>query len=242
MMASSSKKMKSPALCGGCNEICDGNDIRCDFCRKTYHISCEDIPYECLSALSVSSNKYKCISCLEKIIRFQYTHKQGMARLSKARENGFEYLKMSVHQESKFVPQNIYVIQTLIKDFLEVDKISLGILHKCGIHYATPYKVESRKVGSCLFDSVSVLLTGDVCLSTELRLKTCIEMVQNQNLYENHINVKHFMICSPVFERACLDCASYRGWSSIWTLLALSNVVGKNINSIYPTGKRSSQF
>ena len=59
-------------------------------------------------------------------------------------------------------------------------------------------------------------------------------MIQNQNLYENHPKINSFMLCSPVYERPCLDCTSYRGWSSIWTLLALSNVIGKNINSIYP--------
>ena len=97
-----------------------------------------------------------------------------------------------------------------------------------------PYQINSRNIGSCLFDTASVLLAGDESLSSELRLKTCIEMIQNQNLYENHSKINNFMLCSSVYERACLDCASYRGWFSIWTLLALSNVIGKNINSIYP--------
>ena len=167
-------------------------------------------------------------------IGFQYTYKQGLGRMSKARENGFQYLKVCIQQESKFVPQDAYLVQEFVTDFLEVGKISLIILQKCALDNTFPYQVESRNVGSCPFDAVSVLLTGDKSLSSELRLKTFIEMRKNQNLYENRPKLISFMICSPIFERACLDCASYWGWSPIWIMLALSNVIGKNINSIYP--------
>ena len=160
--------------------------------------------------------------------------KQASSRINQAREKGFQYLKVCVEQESKFVPQNIYLVQEQLTNFLDIDEISLSILQKCGFDNFIPYQINSRNIGSCLFDVASVLLAGDERLSSELRIKTCIEMIQNQNLYENHPKMNSFMLCSPVYERACLDCASYRGWSSIWTLLALSNVIGKNINSIYP--------
>ena len=142
---------------------------------------------------------------------------------------------MCVNQESRFVPKDTYTTtSSLIPDLLEIDKISLEILQQCGLDNVIPFNIESKTTGSCLFDSVSVLLHGDESLSTELRVKTCVEMVQNQTFYETHERAVGFMACSPVFEKACLDCASPRGWSSIWTMLALANVVNKNIQSIYP--------
>ena len=198
-----------------------GNDIRCDVCGKVYHISCENIPYECLLALTVNSNPYRCMACLEKVIPFRYAYKQALARLNKAQQHGFAYLKMCVNQESRFVPKDTYTTtSSLIPDFDKIDKISLEILQQCGLDNVIPFNIESKTTGSCLFDSVSVLLHGDESLSTELRVKTCIEMVQNQTFYETHERAVGFMACSPVFEKACLDCASPRGWSSIWTMFS----------------------
>ena len=83
-----------------------------------------------------------------------------------------------------------------------------------------------------------------VMLSTELRVRTCIEMVKNENRYKNHPKSNDFMLLSPTYETACLEFAFHRGWSSIWTIIALSNVIGKNINSTYPpmNGKKDHAY
>ena len=57
-----------------------------------------------------------------------------------------------------------------------VDKVALSYLVKVqATHLGTPYSVTGN--GSCLFNAVSVALCGSEELSTELRYRTCIEMV-----------------------------------------------------------------
>lgn len=40
--------------------------------------------------------------------------------------------------------------------------------------------------GNCLFNSISILLTGEETLSVELRLRTCLELAFNINFYATH--------------------------------------------------------
>ena len=37
--------------------------------------------------------------------------------------------------------------------------------------------------GNCLFHALSIAIAGDTSLTTELRVRTCIEMVTNRNSY-----------------------------------------------------------
>lgn len=95
-----------------------------------------------------------------------------------------------------------------------------------------PYYVQDN--GSCLFNAVSVDLSGTETLSTELRVRTCIEMVTKKDIYTSMPNANKLLWVSPNYITSTFDCAHARGWSSIWTFYALAEVIGTTIKSVYP--------
>lgn len=98
-------------------------------------------------------------------------------------------------------------------------------MSKCGItNVGTPYKVYSN--GGCLFDSVSVLLCGTQGLSKELRVRTYIEMVRLKDRIASLSITPEFLTVSPNYINSVFACASSGGFSSIWTIFALSNATG----------------
>ena len=84
-----------------------------------------------------------------------------------------------------------------------------------------------------MFDAVSFALCGSEVLSTELRLRACIEMVLKRDNYTSLTIAKRLIWVSPNYISSVHDCASKHGFSSIWTLFALADVIGIPIQSIY---------
>ena len=88
--------------------------------------------------------------------------------------------------------------------------------------------------GSCLFNSASMALLGNQDMSEELLVRTVIEMVTNAEKYKKHPIARDYMSLSPYYKEACMDCGKQKGWSSIWTMLALATVIRRAIVSVYP--------
>ena len=59
-------------------------------------------------------------------------------------------------------------------------------------------------------------------------------MVLNHDLYKSLPNSKELIDTSPTFDDSSLDCAKSHGFSSQWTIYALSHAIGVNINVVYP--------
>lgn len=106
---------------------------------------------------------------------------------------------------------------------LSVDHKVAAILNRCGV----------KNVG-CLFDSVSVSLTGSQQLSLELRVRKCLEMISIKDRIVSLPIATDLLILSPNYIASVFTCAKAGGYSSIWTIFALYNVVGCTIESIYP--------
>ena len=88
--------------------------------------------------------------------------------------------------------------------------------------------------GNCLFHAISVAVCGKTSLSTELRVRCCIEMVANKNeLMEMNKRMKIGDV-SPEYDEAVKDCAINGRYSSAWTIAAAAVVLGRNITSVYP--------
>lgn len=87
--------------------------------------------------------------------------------------------------------------------------------------------------GNCLFNSVSMFLAGNESLSTELRVRTAIELAYNRQLYLRQPNAESFNNTAD-FDESLLDCVKEGGYSSIWTICALSTVIKRKIISVYP--------
>ena len=94
--------------------------------------------------------------------------------------------------------------------------------------------VETTGDGSCLFNATSIALCGDESLATTLKVLCGIEMVNNQSIYINHSLARGFELVSPDYWDSCRDCFKNGGFSSAWTILALSQVIERRIISVYP--------
>jgi len=122
-----------------------------------------------------------------------------------------------------------------------VDKVALSYLVKVqATHLGTPYSVTGN--GSCLFNAVSVALCGSEELSTELRYRTCIEMVLKIDHYTTIPKAKQLILVSPNYVSSIFDCVSRNGWSSSWTLIALADVIDIQIKSVYPPMNSAQDF
>ncbi|CAC5355561.1 PLA2G4 [Mytilus coruscus] len=116
---------------------------------------------------------------------------------------------------------------------LLVDQAAQNILTKCLFNdVGTPYEVFSN--GGCLFDSVSVSLCGTQEFSTELCVRTAIEMIRLKSRIMSLPVTPSLMTVSPNYVALVFSYASPGGFSSIWSIFALANVVGVPIKSVYP--------
>ena len=169
----------------------------------------------------------------DKLIGSVYDYKRALNRIANCRGLGFPYVKAYINQELRFLPECCFQPTEFSLGELRIDHVANRILKKCGIfNVGTAYQVNAR--GNCLFNAVAVLLNGDETLAAQLRVRTCIEMTKYRSFYETLTNYPALEMVSPSYERSCLDCASHRKWSSIWTLIALSSVLKISINSGYP--------
>ena len=88
--------------------------------------------------------------------------------------------------------------------------------------------------GDCLFNAASILLSGDEALAVELKYKCCLEMGLNAAAIKNHKDRAALILLSPDYSDALVRCATGGGYSSAWTMIALSNVTQHKIKMLYP--------
>jgi len=87
--------------------------------------------------------------------------------------------------------------------------------------------------GNCLFHATSVLLCGSEEMSSELRLRTLIELSHNKQFYCSQLVFLQFADVAG-YDESVMDCSCIGGYSSIWTMCGLSTVVSRPIESIFP--------
>ncbi|XP_074652770.1 uncharacterized protein LOC141907100 [Tubulanus polymorphus] len=113
---------------------------------------------------------------------------------------------------------------------------SLEIMQKCGdMVNGVLMPADVSGDGNCLFNAVSVGLCGCEDLATELRVRTCIEMVENSDFYQTRSIEFGFDLISPSFADACIACAIHNSYSSMLTIQALATVIDRRIRSVYPS-------
>jgi len=87
--------------------------------------------------------------------------------------------------------------------------------------------------GNCLFNVVSIALCGNEALSTEIRLRSAIEMLCNPDRHRSRPDYNDLLMVSQSYEEACKECCTSGAYSSIWTFMAITNVTGIPIQSLY---------
>ena len=113
-----------------------------------------------------------------------------------------------------------------------LDRIAKRLLPK-DCHALFP--VFTKGDGNCLFNSISLLLTGEQSqLSTELRIKVVGEMVKNRSFYDAGDFLKYR---ANNFEEDMLNSMRDETYSSFRHMYALANVACCNIRSVYPESK-----
>ena len=89
--------------------------------------------------------------------------------------------------------------------------------------------------GNCLFNSLAVGLVGREKLATEIRVRTCLEMVLNRHAYYDGPNAKkneRLLEVTDSYDEACTAASRKGAFSSAWTMLAAATVLGSPIQSV----------
>ena len=68
--------------------------------------------------------------------------------------------------------------------------------------------------GNCLFNALSMALVGteELAIASELRVRTCIELVDNPQIYEDGLNHEDIKLVSPSYRETCINCALPSGY------------------------------
>ncbi|KAK3091770.1 hypothetical protein FSP39_022506 [Pinctada imbricata] len=114
---------------------------------------------------------------------------------------------------------------------LNVDEDASPLL---GPYWKGPVPVSVTGDGNCLFNSISVALTGHEGRSVELRLRTAIELILHKDNYVQTNSSTDIGLCSPDINDAIQECIKDKSFSSVWNLHAATTVTGKRIKSVYP--------
>ena len=148
--------------------------------------------------------------------------------------NGVENLKIAARREAERMPPfSLYSQAPIPGDYVEQDMKAQYILNQCRLgSLGIPSKTTGD--GNCLFNATSIALSGNECLSGELRMRTAVEMALNADKYTSRDDHDRLLDHSPSYEASLHDCCTEGSYSSIWTIMALSTVVGLPIHSIYP--------
>ena len=92
--------------------------------------------------------------------------------------------------------------------------------------------VSSTPDGSCLFHAISIALNGSEEFSIKLRLNTLIYLIKHFDQLSALTDPAS--LCSPSIMDTILMCRDKDGFSSHWTLVAVSNIISRPIDVLYP--------
>ena len=100
--------------------------------------------------------------------------------------SGVENLKMAARREAKRLPAFELCGKSPIPgDFVENDMNAQYILNKCGLGKLGVPSMTTED-GNCLFNALSIAISGNEDRASELRLRTSVEMALNALLLKWH--------------------------------------------------------
>ena len=113
---------------------------------------------------------------------------------------------------------------------MPIDETAKEFLESCGGRLP----LKTRGDGNCLFNAISLVLFGNEEAATELRVRTCLELVENQGWYENSYESSRIQLVCPDLIEASLAAARDGSYSSAYTMAAAASVIGTKLTSVYP--------
>ena len=114
------------------------------------------------------------------------------------------------------------------------DRVSKQILDSLNMSVAGRTPVYVSGDGNCLYNAISVGICGNESLSTELRVRTCLELIKNRHAYRNAPNARDLFFVSPNYDDAIKSSACKGKYACAWEMQAAATVVGCPIQSVYP--------
>ena len=231
--------------CGDCGGICITDVICCDNCENRFPYKCQNLLLK-KNVTEIRSRKnslcdYVCTKCT-KTVDGNFDFEKSLKRLEKYSLSG--HLEAGARIERLLLRHENNKPLGSRKDFvyspdslLGPDPVSKMVLENHKISFDGKIPVFVSGDGKCLFNSLSVGLVGHEKLATEIRVRTCLEMVLNRHAYYDGPNAKkneRLLEVTDSYDEAC-NAASRKGaFSSAWTMLAAATVLGCPIQSVFP--------
>jgi hypothetical protein len=114
----------------------------------------------------------------------------------------------------------------------EVDQTALMLLPEESKHELFPVFIKGD--GNCFYNAISAYYTGNYDLALELRIKVVNEIIKNRLEYDIPLYSSYADTTYNSFEEDVVISIKSGTYSSLRHIAALSNVLGCNINSVYP--------
>ncbi len=220
--------------CGVCSQKCHTDVIHCDACNTWFHSRCEQLLPDDMESMGESDLGYICARCClgsdggfdyEASLRHLSSSKISMRHLALAVKREYIFLRMHPFNFAGSKPDNATS---------QVDQNAVTTLNMCGgsMDGGRPLYVDGD--GNCMFNALSVLLVGSQVLSVELRVRTCLELVNHGPAYKRVDSQDNLWKVSTRYDDECRDLCVIGKFTSTWSLQAASTVVQRQITSVYP--------
>ena len=93
--------------------------------------------------------------------------------------------------------------------------------------------VEVAEDGKCIFNALSMALIDTAELAPELRLCTCLELVDHPEIDKDGLS-NDLKLVSPSYRQTYVDCGHPGGYGSAYTIQAATTVINRRTISSYP--------
>ena len=237
--------MEMKDLCGECRLLVRQRDpaLECDSCSRWFHLQCNTGITKRAYDAAITKGKeidWICLRCRATSVEYQSCYREILLRIlpkSARRVKRVYPLVQRIISEPTIVldPPNAELFDRPLQiqgSNWVIDEYSAQLLRRFRPELScSPISVPGD--GNCLFNSASILLCGTPDLALELRLRTVLELVKNKTLYTENGNTRGFSSMAD-YDESIIDCAQDGGYSSIWTICALSSVLRRDIVCIYP--------
>ena len=225
--------------CGNCGGNCTTDCVFCENCNIWFHYRCENLLKKHFMEMGKKKNiacDYICSKCT-KTPAGTYDFEKSLKRLENYANSGNleagASLEMILLRGEKTTPLINRKDLVYSSDF-STDRVSKQILDSLNMSVAGRTPVYVSGDGNCLYNAISVGICGNESLSTELRVRTCLELIKNRHAYRNAPNARDLFFVSPNYDDAIKSSACKGKYACAWEMQAAATVVGCPIQSVYP--------
>ena len=165
--------------CTLCKEECSTNAIFCKQCFEWANYACKN--FRQLSKVSCGYVCSKC--CVDQKGRFHFNKSLQQLAINSSNMKALHQAAVLVQILLINHPYQPTTKQPALRNG-NIHQYSLSVVNMYGTASQVPIHVKGD--GNCLFNAVSVAIYGNEAMSSELRDRTCVELVVNFLHYKNH--------------------------------------------------------